>query len=563
MAAPSTPVGDAAFFGHPRGLSTLFFAELWERFSYYGMRAILILFMTAAVTQGGLGFPTDKAGLIYGTYTSMVYLMSVPGGWLADKFLGLRKAILLGGIIIMAGHICLAIPSLVTFYLGLIFVVLGTGLLKPNISAIVGDLYSRDDARRDAGFSIYYMGINLGAFLAPLVVGWLAQSEQFRGILSGMGLKPENSWHFGFAAAAVGMAAGLIWYVVGWKHLGEAGAHSSKPASPEAAKRQRRILQIGLGGTVSLIGLVAVLAGTGALILTPEKVGVVFKIILALTPVVLFPSLYYFGGFNPQEKKQLIVIMVLFFGAAVFWSVFEQAGSTLNLFSDRNTDNSITTSFAVFMSLVLIAPVFLAVRWVRDLESRTPMSLAFASLVTVAAAVGIYFLFSRRGESFPSSFFQSTNALFIVVLAPVFATLWTTWGARQPSSPAKFTVGILFVALGFAILIPATMMSANGVKVSPMWLIATYMLHTLGELCLSPVGLSTMTKLAPQRIAGLVLGIWFLAASVGNLIASIPASLYESMPLVKLFSAVTGVALVATVLMALSIGPIRRMLARD
>jgi POT family proton-dependent oligopeptide transporter len=554
---------DTAFFGHPRGLSTLFFAELWERFSYYGMRAILILFMTAGVTQGGLGFPIHKAGLIYGTYTSMVYLMSVPGGWVADAFLGLRRAILFGGIVIMAGHICLAIPSVATFYLGLILVVLGTGLLKPSISAIVGDLYAPDDARREAGFSIYYMGINLGAFLAPLVVGWLAQSEQFRNRLAGVGLEPGNSWHFGFAAAAVGMFAGLVWYVAGWKHLGDAGVHPAKPASPEAARRQRRILQFGLGGALGLIAVVAVLDSTGTMALTPEKVGRFLGYVLALTPIVLFPSLYLFGGFNRQERRHLIVIMTLFFGAAVFWSVFEQAGSTLNLFAERNTDTCISTSLAACLGLMMVLPAILALRWMRRLEHTNTLALGFAALVTVSTAAGIYYLMRHRGEAFPSSFFQSANALFIVILVPFFAALWTAWGDRQPSSPAKFTVGILFAALGFGILIPAAFLSASGAKVSPMWLTATYLLHTIGELCLSPVGLSAMTRLAPQRIVGLVLGIWFLAASLGNFMAGFAASLYERLPLATLFTAVTGVALVATVVMAASVGPIRRMLASD
>ncbi|HAO99776.1 MAG TPA: MFS transporter [Fibrobacteres bacterium] len=496
---------DTAFFGHPRGLSTLFFTELWERFSYYGMRAILILFMTAAVTQGGLGFPTAKAGLIYATYTSMVYLMAVPGGWIADKFLGLRKAVLFGGIIIMAGHICLAIPATPTFYLGLAFVVVGTGLLKPNISATVGGLYGPEDARRDSGFSIYYMGINLGAFISPLVVGWLAQSDRFKATLGGMGIAPENSWHFGFGMAAIGMFLGLMGYVRGWKHLGEVGMRPNAPESPEAARRDRRKLRWGIGSVIALLALVTILAGQGLITVTPEKVGRIFGYVLSFTPLVLFPYLYFFCGFSRHERKQLIVIMVLFFGSAVFWSLLEQAGSTLNLFAERNTDTS----------------------------------------------------------SIPSSFFQSVGPLSIVLLAPVIAALWTWLGKRQPSSPAKFALGLLFATLGFAVLIIAARLSAQGVKVSPLWLLATYLLHTLGELCLSPVGLSAMTKLAPQRIVGFVLGIWFLATSLGNFMAGFASSMYESMPLNNLFILITGIALVATLLMAASIRPIRRMLERD
>jgi POT family proton-dependent oligopeptide transporter len=560
---PAPPARQGAtFFGHPRGLATLFFSELWERFSYYGMRAILILFMTAAAAKGGLGFSTEKAGIIYGTYTSMVYLMSVPGGWLADKFLGLRRAVLCGGILIMCGHISLTLHSLPAFYLGLALVILGTGLLKPNISALVGELYSAEDARRDAGFSIYYMGINIGAFLSPLVVGWLAQSGKFQSMLAGLGMDPGNAWHFGFGAAAVGMFCGLVWYVSGWKHLGDAGLKPAAPATPQAALRQRRILRFGLGGVAALIAAVAALAGLGILVVTPEGVSRFFGYALALTPIILFPSLYFFGGFDAREKKHLIVIMALFFGAAVFWSVFEQAGSTLNLFADRSTDTSITTGFALAFGLILLVPAALALRWAAGRRGNIGPALVFASAVTLACGGAIWYLFAHRGETFPSSFFQSANALFIVALAPFFAAMWVTLGNRQPSSPAKFTLGLLFVALGFAVLIVAARLSAQGVKVSPLWLAATYMLHTVGELCLSPVGLAAMSKLAPRRIMGLVLGIWFLAASLGNFMAGFASSLYEHMPLPTLFLAVTGVALAATLIMAASVGPIRRMLAR-
>ncbi len=525
------------------------------------MRAILILFMTAAATQGGLGFSTQKAGLIYGTYTAMVYLMAVPGGWLADKFLGLRKAVLVGGLLITAGHVCLSIPSVSLFYAGLALVVIGTGFLKPNISALVGELYSAEDARRDAGFSIYYMGINLGAFLSPLVVGWLAQSDGFKGILNNFGLTPENSWHYGFAAAAVGMVCGLTWYVTGWKHLGTIGKHPTKAESPAASLRQRRILQGVVVGLLVLCASLAALTGFGIVTVTYGLISHVFGYILALTPIILFPSLYFFGNFTAQEKKHLIVIIVLFFGAAAFWSVFEQAGSTLNIFADRSTDNSITLTFAIFMGAILLMPGFLALRWYRKLPGKSSMALSFTAIVISTCGAGIYYLLSHIGQSFPSSYFQSAGSLFIVALTPLFASLWIALGKRQPSSPAKFTIGLLFVALGFGILIIAARLSSQGMKVSPMWLVATYMLHTIGELCLSPVGISAMTKLAPRRIMGLVLGIWFLAVSLGSFFAGFAASLYENMPLPTLFTAVTGVAIVTTLLMAASIGPIRRMLA--
>src|SRR5687768_211762 len=274
---------DTRFFGHPKGLSTLFFTEMWERFSYYGMRALLILFMTAPLAVGGLGFDTAKAGAIYGTYVSLVYITSLPGGWLADRFLGQRRATLYGGVLIMLGHISLAIPSMLSFYSGLGLVTLGTGLLKPNISTMVGALYTPEDERRDAGFSLYYMGINTGAFIAPLVCGWVAQSEQFRGVLGAMGVAPESSWHWGFGMAAVGMFFGLVQYLTGWKHLGSAGMYPAPAESPAAAASQRRLLRIGLGGLVGGGLLLWVLSRAGIVAITAQRVSNVLGAVLVLT----------------------------------------------------------------------------------------------------------------------------------------------------------------------------------------------------------------------------------------------------------------------------------------
>jgi POT family proton-dependent oligopeptide transporter len=501
-----SPSQDARFFGHPRGLSTLFFTELWERFSFYGMRAILILFMTAPLAAGGLGFDTAKAGVIYGAYTALVYMVALPGGWLADRFLGQRRATLYGGIVIMSGHVSLAVPTLTSFYLGLALVVVGTGLLKPNISAMVGQLYAPEDARRDAGFSIYYMGINIGAFLAPLACGWLAQSPQFRDLLSAAGIAPGAAWHFGFAMAAVGMLIGLVQYLAGSKHLGSAGLEPIRPAGADAAARQRRQLSLGLLLAVAAIGVPALLSATGVVRITAEAVAVAFGWILLATVAGLFGWIFFSASWTPAERRRLVVIAVLFLGASVFWAVFEQAGSTLNLFAERSTDNTLF------------------------------------------------------GTSFPTTWLLSLNSLFIIALAPVFAWLWVRLGSRDPSSPAKFAVGLLFAGLGFAILIVAARLAGEGVKVSPLWLVATYFLHTIGELCLSPVGLSAMTRLAPARVAGLMMGAWFLAASVGNYLGGQMASLYESLSLPALFGAVTAFALAAALLLALLVKPIERML---
>jgi proton-dependent oligopeptide transporter, POT family len=492
MADPAGSL-DTSFFGHPRGLSTLFFTEMWERFSYYGMRALLILFMTASVATGGLGFDTATAGAIYGLYTSMVYMTTLPGGWIADRLIGQRRAVLYGGIIIAAGHFCMAFSAVSTFYLGLFLIVIGTGLLKGNVSVIVGQLYSKGDIRRDAGFSIFYMGINLGAFIAPLVCGWLGQ---------------EISWHLGFAAAGIGMTLGVVQYVLGGKNLGTAGLHPAPAESPQAAAALRRNAAI-VGGLL-LVVLVGFGFGayTGAVPITARQVADGAGVMLLAIVVLFFGWLFTSSNWTSEERKKLWVIGVLFLAAALFWSVFEQAGSTLNLFADRNTHN------VVF------------------------------------------------GWSYPSSWFQSLNSLFLIALAPVFAWLWLRLARskQEPSSPAKFALGLIQVGAGFVILIWAARMAEQGIQVSPMWLTVTYLLHTTGELCLSPVGLSAMTKLAPARIGGLMMGVWFLATSVGNFIGGRISSFYESWPLPNLFGAVGLFAIGAGILLFLFVKPIKRLM---
>jgi POT family proton-dependent oligopeptide transporter len=506
---PATPPArDTRFFGHPKGLQTLFFTEMWERFSYYGMRALLILFMTAPLAAGGLGFDTAKAGAIYGTYVSLVYITSLPGGWLADRFLGQRRATLYGGVFIMLGHISLAFPSLTTFYTGLGLVTLGTGLLKPNISTLVGELYSTEDERRDAGFSLYYMGINTGAFIAPLVCGWFAQSNQFKGILGSMGFSAESSWHWGFAMAAVGMFFGLVQFLGGWKYLGTAGMYPAPAESPAQAASQRRVLRLGLAVVVGSAVLLWALSAAGVVRITAQGVSNVLGLLLLITAVVFFGWMFFAAKWTADERKRLVVVLVLFVAAMIFWSVFEQAGSTLNLFAQRDT--------------------------------RT----------------------EALGMPFPSSWLQSVAPFLLVVLSPVFAWIWWRLGRRDPSSPTKFTIGLVCVSLSFAILLIPAQAAEQGIKVSPLWLVATYFLHTVGELCLSPVGLSAMTRLAPARIVGLTMGVWFMALSIGNYLGGRVGGLYDSFSLPGLFGAVAAFAAVAAVVLALLIKPIRRMLAQ-
>ena len=498
-APPSDHVGGpgshgqgATFFGHPRGLSTLFFTEMWERFSFYGMRALLILFMTAPLATGGLGFDTAQAGAIYGLYTAMVYMTALPGGWIADRLIGAQRAVLYGGMLIACGHFSMAVPTLGTFYFGLLLIVIGTGLLKGNVSVIVGRLYEPHDERRDAGFSIFYMGINLGAFLAPLVCGYLGQ---------------RVNWHVGFAAAGVGMVLGLVQYIAGRKYLGEAGLHPADAGTPDGMVHQRQQAIRWALLVLAVVVLFGVGSATGVIQVEAIQVADAAGYGLLLLVVGFFSWVFLSSGWTRVERHRLIVIFVLFLGYAIFASAFEQAGSTLNLFADRNTDNSVL------------------------------------------------------GVGYPSSWFQSLNPLFIIALAPMFAWLWV-WLARrgkEPSSPAKFGVGLVLVGAGFAVLIPAAVAGGDGTLVSPLWLVVAYLLHTLGELALSPVGLSAMTKLAPVRIGGLVMGVWFLGLSVGNYIGGRVGGLYESWSLPGLFGAVAAFTVVAGLLLLAFTRPLRRL----
>jgi POT family proton-dependent oligopeptide transporter len=453
--APGSALHDTGGIGgHPRGLTTLFVTEMWERFSYYGMRALLVLFMTLGIAQGGLGFTDKQAAATYGTYTMSVYLLSILGGFIADNFIGARRAVLWGGIIIACGHFSMALHSQATFFAGLVLVALGTGLLKPNISTMVGSLYAPADERRDAGFSIFYMGINLGALTASLVCGWLAQSPRFKSILEGFGLDPRQSWHWAFAAAGVGMTLGLINYL----RRRQTVEHVGHAPDPTSARPWGKLMLVIVGS----LALIAVMVGADYY----------RPIVYALFTLQIALILYF--AFRPTiESRRIAAILVFFFAAQIFWAIFEQAGSSITLFADRFTDNSVA------------------------------------------------------GHSFPSAWWQSVNAGWVIVLAPCFAWLWVKLGSRQPSSPTKFALGLLFVALSFVWMIPAARLTVEG-RVSPLWLLGLYFLQTTGEMLLSPVGLSTMTKLAPVRLSGLIMGIWFLAAALGNKLAGVLAGGFES-----------------------------------
>ena len=498
VSAP-TPRDDRAFFGHPRGLATLFFTEMWERFSYYGIRPLLVLFMTAALSRGGFGFDRPTASAIVGIYAASVYLASLPGGWIADRWLGLQRAIWTGGVFIALGHLSIALSSVFsrpTFFLGLVLIVIGTGLLKPNVSAIVGDLYSADDPRRDAGVSVFYMGINTGALVAPIITGFLGE---------------RVGWHWGFGAAGVGMLAGLLTFRLrAGPTLGAIGAQPT--STPEQQRRARTVALVGL----ALIVVVIALAMTGLLRIDPRAVaGAMTSVILSMA-LLYFVYLFLFAGLNGDERRRIAVVLVLFIFAIVFWSAFEQQPTSLNLFARDFTDRHVL------------------------------------------------------GWEVPTSWFQSAESAAVIVFAPLLAALWASRArrGRDLSSPTKFALGLSFAGLGFLVMLAAANRVIAGgaaTRVSMLWLVVSYFLQGIGELSLSPVGMSSMTRLAPKRFSGLTMGVWFTSISLGNLIAGLvggnvdPEKL-DAMP--TLFGRTAASLFIAAALIMLLVVPIRRMMAR-
>jgi POT family proton-dependent oligopeptide transporter len=486
------------FFGHPVGLSTLFFTEMWERFSYYGIRPLLVLFMTAALAQGGFGFERQTASSIVGIYAACVYLASLPGGWIADRLLGLRRAIWYGGILIALGHLSIALSIIFAhsaFFIGLVLIVMGTGLLKPNISAIVGELYPKGGAQRDAGFSIFYMGINIGALVAPLVTGYLGE---------------RVGWHLGFGAAGVGMVIGLITYRLrAGTTLGNIGMDAAS-SDPAEHRRVKMSVAIGVGVIVLLIALVM----GGIIHINPVSLAQKMTFVIVGSALLYFIYLFVGGGLTREEMKRVVIIILLFIFAAIFWSAFEQAPTSLNLFARDYTDR------VVF------------------------------------------------GWEMPTLWLQAANSVFVIALAPVFALVWLALGRRgkDPSSVAKFAWGLFFAGLGFVVMLVAANIVINGggnVRVSPWWLVFSYFLQTIGELSLSPVGLSSMTKLAPFKFKGQMMGVWFMAAALGNLIAGLvggnvdPEKL-EQMPI--LFRQTSIFLFIAAVVCALLVFPVGKMM---
>lgn len=442
---------DTAFFGHPIGLRTLFLTEMWERMSYYGMRALLVLYMTGSLTgfNPGMGLSAIDANAIYGIYVGMVYFMVVPGGWIADNILGHQKAVLIGAIIIALGHFTLAIPIEQTFFLGLILVVLGTGLLKGNISTIVGNLYQQNDQRRDSGYTIFYMSINIGSTLGFLICSWLGE---------------KIGWHYGFGAAGIGMAFG-VYQFINYRHLlGDAGMNPNEMLDSKRAK-----LISWTKRSLVLMFLVIGLGLFGMITIDPRVFAENFAYFLTIVAGAYFIYLYGFAGLNSNEKKNLLLLFVLFIGAAAFWSGFDQSASSLSIFARDYTDLSVA------------------------------------------------------GYIIPIGWLQFANPIFVVTFAPIFAGIWAYLARMNldPSLPLKFAIGLIFMALSFIVMVYAVKLAMVSAPVGMQWLLITYLLQTWGELALSPIGLSAFSKYSPKRYMGQMFGLWFLASAIGGVLAGL------------------------------------------
>ncbi|MGK7376813.1 peptide MFS transporter [Planococcus sp. 1R117A] len=479
-------VPQKGFFGHPKGLFTLFSTEFWERFSYYGMRAILVYYMYYELSQGGLGLDQTVALSIMSIYGSLVYMSGIIGGWLADRIFGTSKAVFYGGILIMLGHIALAIPgSLPLFFVSMVLIVLGTGLLKPNVSSVVGEIYAENDNRRDAGFSIFYMGINLGAFLAPLIVGTVGM---------------EVNFHLGFSIAAVGMFLGLILFVATKKkNLGLAGTIVPNPLSPTEKSRTIKIFSI-----AAIIIAAAVYFGLEYGFLTFNSFIATVGIFGLLIPTAYFIVMYRSKKTTEVERSRILAYIPLFIASVMFWAIQEQGSTILAAYADTRTD------------------------------------LEFAG-ITISPA-----------------WFQSLNPLFIITLAPVFAWLWVRLGSRQPSIPQKFSLGLLFAGISFLVILLPAYFGGTETLVNPLWLVLSYLIVVLGELCLSPVGLSATTKLAPAAFSAQTMSLWFLSNAAAQAINAQLVKFYTVENEMMYFGLIGGASIVLSIILFLFAPTIQR-----
>lgn len=443
--------------GHPRALSTLFFTEMWERFTFYGMRALLVLFLVDAVESGGYGLDDRTATAIYGLYTAAVFMAALPGGWIADRLIGAQRAVLAGGVLMTLGNLMLTIPGpKELFFGGLVVIILGVGLLKPNVSTLVADLYPEGGGRRDAGFTIFYMGINLGAFIGPLIAGWLAL---------------KYGWRIGFLAAAIGLPFGLLQFWLSRHLFNGAGAQPNRNDGGAGLGADWRRF----GVAMAIFATVAVLLFSGVVALDPARLAKGAAYVLVGMAALYFLYLFFGAGLDPVERRRMFVVLMMFFAVASFWAGYEQAGSSLNLFAKRHIDRMV------------------------------------------------------GGFEIPAGWFQSVQPAFVILFAPAFSALWVWLSKRNldPAAPLKFAFGLLLLGFGFLFMVAAANIVVGGMQSPAYLLVLTYLLTVFGELCVSPVGLSTVTKLAPARLVGQMMGVWFLGSSLGKLMAGLIAGSFD------------------------------------
>jgi len=451
--------------GHPKGLYSLFFTEMWERFSYYGMRALLTLYLTAELATGGFGMDRAESLKIYGIFTGLVYLTPIIGGWFADRVIGQRKSIFIGAFTMAIGQFLLAASGmqleesmrLTLFYLGLGTLILGNGFFKPNISTIVGDLYDNDDPRKDGGFTIFYMGINIGAFLSPFVAGTLGE---------------KVGWPYGFLAAGIGMLIGTIWFYARRSTLNDLGMPPNKKEGQTELLR-KDWMDILFYTIINFVLVLFVIKGIGSM---PELVQSIITWVIGLGGLLFLILSIFKGTEGKTEWSRVFVILVLAVFNIVFWAGFEQAGGTFNLFAAENTDRMIGS-------------------W-----------------------------------EIPTTWFQNINPIAIVLFAPLFSMLWIKLSAmkKNPRTPVKFAIGLLLGALAFYIMTQASNLASDGTLISPLWLVAVYVILTLGELMLSPIGLSMITKLSPSKITSIMMGVWMASFALGNYLAATLESILET-----------------------------------
>ncbi|MBU9788723.1 peptide MFS transporter [Lentilactobacillus sp. IMAU92037] len=479
---------DSSFFGQPRGLSTLFYTEMWERFSYYGMRAILLFYMYFSISKGGLGFSQPLAASIMSIYGSLVYLTSVAGGFISDRILGSRRTVFYGGVLIMFGHIALSMPlGRIALFASIVLITLGTGLLKPNISEMVGGLYTEYDNRRDSGFTIFVFGINLGSFISPILVSWLGMSYNF---------------HLGFSLAAIGMFFGLLQYIRGGKkHLPSTSLYPSDPLEPEDVKK----LSFRIGVGVVVFGLVLLLMQVMGTLSLSTFITLLSLIAIA-TPIIYFVIIISSKKISSTERSRVIAYIPLFIAATIFWAIEEQGSVVLALFAQNQTNNN-------------------------------------------------FFGFQIR-----AGFYQSLNPAFIMLYTPFFAWLWIKLGKKQPSSPSKFSLGMVIAGLSYIFMILPVSLFGTSARVSPLWLVGSWAIVEVAELLISPIGLSVTTKLAPKAFESQMMSMWFLADAAGQAINSQIVKYYTPDNEINYFLIIGICAIVAGVILAFLVKPVKRLM---